>query len=149
MKTTLFKMSLAPLALLLLCMAASTVADTTMGRLVVIVNEQTSVNSISERQLRKLFLGKSLKLPNGSRAVLGTYEPLRNVFNKKALGRSSAQVDAAWSRLKFSGRAQQPQVFNRPEEVMTFVATTPNAIAYMPKTTMPKGVRPILQLPWK
>jgi len=125
---------------------ANSALSNTDTQLMIIVNDSTEIESISQRQLRKLFLGKSLKLPNGSRAVLGTYKPLRNVFNKKALGRSSAQVDAAWSRLKFSGRAKQPQAFESPEDVVAFVQATPNAIAYLPDGTLTTGVRSVLQV---
>jgi len=128
----------------------SVLSDAHESRLMIIVNDQTSVNTISKRQLRKLFLGKSLKLPNGSRAILGTYAPLKNAFNKRALGRSSAQVDAAWSRLKFSGRAQQPSVFTTAEEVLRFVSATPNAIAYLPDSApLSRGVRSIFQVSLK
>jgi len=124
----------------------STTAIGSSGQILIIANQQASFNEITERQLRKLYLGKSLKLPNGSRAILGIYNPLKNEFNKRALRRTTAQVDAAWSRLKFSGRAKQPKEFQTPDQVIKFVKKTPNAIAFIPDGTTESDVRTIMRL---
>jgi len=97
----------------------------------VIVSNDSSVTNISDRQLRRLFLGKSIKLPNGTRAVLATYTPAMSRFNKQALKRTNAQVRSAWSRLKFSGRTLEPKIFDNPFQLMDFIAITPNAIGYV------------------
>lgn len=101
------------------------------GRLVVVVSQSSNLESITVRQVRRLFLGKSIKLPNGSRAKLATFEPARTLFNEKALRRTNAQVDAAWSRLKFSGRALEPQEFSDPQRLGDYLDSTPNAIGYL------------------
>ena len=135
------------LGLALLASAAMTtpitlLADT--GDLVVVVNERADVARMSAREIRKLFLGKSRKLPDGSRAVLARFEPVDTLFNERALERSDAQVTAAWSRLKFSGRVRTPHGFDSVEDIAAFVAATPNAIAYLPADgTLPAGVRTV------
>ena len=100
------------------------------GDIAIIVSRDSPLDTISEREVRRLFLGKSIKLPNGSRATLAIYEPLKTEFNTQALRRTDAQVSAAWSRLKFSGRNSEPEKFSDLGALMNFVATTPNAVAY-------------------
>jgi len=104
--------------------------------IVVIVGEKSPINSISDRQVRRLFLGKSIKLPNGSRAALATYDPVATVFNDQALKRTDAQVNAAWSRLKFSGRSLEPKIFNDPKQLVNYIAKQPNAIGYIAKANV-------------
>ena len=108
------------------------------GDIAVMVSKNSTVNKISEKELRRLFLGKSIKLPNGVRATLAVYEPLQSEFNLKALERSDAQVSAAWSRLKFTGRGREPRTFDSLELLLDYVANTPEAIAYgLPPSNRP------------
>lgn len=113
----------------------------------ILVSHNSTLSNISEREIRRLFLGKSIKLPNGSRAALAIYEPLRTEFNTQALKRSDAQVSAAWSRLKFSGRNREPLTFSDPAALLDFVATTPNAIAYGLSEYERDDIRQILTIP--
>lgn len=117
------------------------------GDLRVIVNADSAVTRMSAREVRKLFLGKSRRLPDGSRAVLARHEPADTQFNEHALGRSDAQVTAAWARLRFSGRVPAPHAFDSAEELIRFVAETPNAIAYLSSTELPPEVRSVFAVP--
>ena len=112
--------------------------------LVVVVNRDSSIQTISPSQARRLFLGKSIKLPNGLRAKLATLEPLQTQFNQQALKRTDAQVDAAWSRLKFSGRAREPKAFTSAEALIQFIASSPNAIGYVSAADLTDQVREVL-----
>ena len=112
--------------------------------LVVVVGEGAAVESMSVREVRKLFLGKVHRLPDGSRAVLARFEPADAAFNRRVLLRSDAQVTAAWSRLRFSGRVRTPLTFDSVEEVAKFVASTPSAVAYLDAgEALPEGLRAV------
>ena len=136
-------------ALLLLASAAALLPSTgtAAGELLVVVNADSAVTRMSEREVRKLFLGKSHRLPDGSRAVLARFEPADTLFNERALQRSDAQVTAAWSRLRFSGRVRAPHAFDSADELTRFVASTPNAIAYLAAAELPTGVRSVFVVP--
>ena len=140
--------TLSALSLLLTVATASAAIDTAAAELLVVVNGDSEVTRMSTREVRKLFLGKSRRLPDGSRAVLARFEPLSTPFNEHALRRSDAQVTAAWSRLKFSGRVRAPHAFDSAEELLRFLAATPNAIAYLPAVDLPDGVRSVFALPY-
>ena len=116
------------------------------GDIAIIVGRDSPLNTISEREVRRLFLGKSIKLPNGSRATLAIYEPLKTEFNTQALRRTDAQVSAAWSRLKFSGRNHEPEKFSDLGALLDFVAATPNAVAYGVSINDRQDVKQILTI---
>lgn len=115
--------------------------------LVVVINGELRLPSIDALEIRRLFLGESRTLPNGARAALASYAPARSFFNERALGLSDAQVATVWSRLQFAGRLPPPKVFDTTEEVIDFVARTPNAIAYLPADAPRDGVRVIYTMP--
>ena len=131
---------------LALALCVANAANAAAAELLVVVNATSGVTSMSAREVRKLFLGKSRKLPDGSRAVLARFEPLNTSFNEHALERSDAQVTAAWSRLKFSGRVRAPHAFDSADELLRFLEETPNAIAYLPATELTDEVRPVFTL---
>jgi len=111
--------------------------------IVVIVNENNSTQEMSAREVRKLFLGKSRKLPDGSRALLVSNESLQSKFNKSALRKADSQVKAAWSRLQFSGRAKPPVEFGNPADVVKFVSANLNAIGYVRTSELGPGVKQV------
>ena len=57
------------------------------------------------------------------------------------LGKSTAQVKAAWSRLVFSGKATPPKELASSAEVKKFVAANPDAIGYIEKSAVDSTVK--------
>ena len=55
----------------------------------------------------------------------------REEFNKKALGKSSSQLKAYWSKLIFTGKGTPPDAIGNVEDVIAKVASDPSAIAYI------------------
>jgi len=104
--------------------------------LVVAVNASTGISGMDAREVRKLFLGKSRRLSDGSTAVLARYSPLDSAFNRHSLGRSDAQVGAAWSRLRFSGRSLPPEELSSLAALIDWLGGTPNAVAYLPASAL-------------
>ena len=115
--------------------------------LVIVMNLDVDVRSIDDDELRRLFTGESRRLPNGARAALASYGPESSFFNERMLRLSDAEVAALWSRLRFSGRTPPPRKFDTVEAIVEYVASTPNALAYMPASAARQGVRVISNLP--
>ena len=107
----------------------------------VVANASAGFERLSAREVRKLFMGKSRRLPDGGRAVLAGHEPSASDFNALALGRSNAEVGAAWARLRFAGRTRPPREFDSVAALLAFVAATPNAVAWVP-AALPAGAAP-------
>jgi len=115
--------------------------------LVIVMNKDIDISSIDDEELRRLFTGKSLRLPNGARAALASYAPESSFFNETMLGLSDAKVSSLWSRLRFSGRTPPPRFFDTVEELVEYVSSTSNALAYMPASASRVGIRVITNLP--
>jgi len=115
--------------------------------LIVVTNKDVSMASIDDNEIRRLFLGKSRRLPNGDVAALAAYAPLRAFFNSRILGRSDTDVARIWSKLKFSGKQAPPQTFDNVDAIVEYVKSTPNALAYLPNSYRRDEVRIMAYIP--
>lgn len=120
--------------------------DTDVG-IMVVTNKDVNMPSIDDAEIRRLFLGKSRRLPNGDRAALASYAPARTFFNSRVLGQSDIDVARIWTKLKFSGRPARPRTFGTVDELLAYVKSTPNALAYLPSTYRGDDVRVMMIIP--
>lgn len=116
-----------------LALALSFVSTIALADIAIIVNPSNN-NTISEDDINRIFLGKNKSFESGDsiKAVnLKSGDDIRTEFEKKALGKSSKQVKAYWSKLIFSGKAKPLVESGSDEEALKFVADNPEAIAYV------------------
>ncbi|AOT07288.1 hypothetical protein [Pseudoalteromonas luteoviolacea] len=109
------------------------------SNLVIVVNKHNPIERIEKRQLIDMYMGKYLAFPNGHLAVTLDYTKghnLRDIFFETLTGRSITQINAYWSRVKFSGKASPPQAYPTIDAIIDKVKTTPSAIAYIPATAV-------------
>ncbi|KZN60483.1 hypothetical protein N473_24330 [Pseudoalteromonas luteoviolacea CPMOR-1] len=126
--------SLASLLILMWCNLVSAESD-----IVIVVNKHNPIEHIDKRQLIDMYMGKYLAFPNGHLAVTLDYTKghnLRSIFFEALTGRSITQINAYWSRVKFSGKASPPQAYPTIDAIIDKVMTTPSAIAYIPATAV-------------
>ncbi|MGR5131095.1 phosphate ABC transporter substrate-binding protein [Vibrio alfacsensis] len=110
----------------------------------VVVGNSAGVDSLSQAEVQKLFLGKSTKLSNGSNArivELTDGAAGRIAFHEVATGRSEAQVQSGWSRLVFTGKAEAPIQVADYAAVISEVAANPNAIGYIDESALTGDVK--------
>lgn len=111
------------------------------AELVVIANPHVSFNSLTQGQLRRIFLGQTSKFPNGEVAepfdVSGDY---RNAFYEGMLEKSASQLNSYWANMIFSGKASPPRQI-RPEDVRQTVAGSLRAISYIDRTQVNASVK--------
>ena len=121
------------------------VIDVAIARaeLVVIVNPHMSFNSLTQAQLRRIFLGQTRRFPNGEMA-----EPLdvsgddRDIFYESRLKKTPSQMDNYWANMIFSGKAEPPREI-RPENVRQSVAGSLRAISYIDRNQVNASVKMI------
>lgn len=61
--------------------------------------------------------------------------PVQAAFIQKALGKDSAQYRALWAKIVFNGKAHPPKVAQDEEGIARALASSPNAIGYMLKSS--------------
>ncbi len=114
---------------------------------VVVVSPRNKTSTMTASQVAQIFLGKTNKFPDGRDAIPldqpeGT--EIRKEFYSRVTGKDSAQINAYWSKVIFTGEGEPPKVVAGNDAVKKAVASNPNAIGYIDKSAVDKKVRVIL-----
>jgi ABC-type phosphate transport system substrate-binding protein len=110
----------------------------------VIGHPSTTPDSVSKRDLSRLFLKQKKSWSNGQKASLidqkGSAE-VRASFSEEVLNKSAREVDAYWQGMVFSGKASPPSTAGSDQEVVSFVRRTPGAVGYVSSGADTGGVK--------
>jgi len=79
-----------------------------------IVSKDSEISSISQKQLKKLFLGKTKKF-HGHKVVVVDNTSSSEEFNKKVLKKSKNQIHSYWMKQIFLGKRIPPQKVEQKE----------------------------------
>ena len=132
--------------LMMLCALCLPVSATAAIAVVVHPANQTSM---TQDDLVRMYTGKLSTFPDGASAVpvnIAVSEAVRSDFDQKALGRSSAQVKAYWSKLVFTGKGTPPKEVDSAAEVINLVANNPNIIGYVAADSVSDKVKVLLTI---
>jgi len=114
------------------------------GEVVIVVPADSPISSLSKAQVAKIFLGKSRRFPDGSKALPlnqseGNLE--RDAFYQLVSGKSPAQVKAHWSKLIFTGRGQPPREAPSNNAVKQLLTSHRVNISYIDRSTADESVK--------
>jgi ABC-type phosphate transport system substrate-binding protein len=115
-----------------------------MADVVVVVSAKSPVAALSKAQVEDIFLGKTIRFPNGAQAVAidqAEGSAVRNEFYDKVVGKTAAQIKAYWSKIIFTGRGQPPRSVSNTIEMMKRISADQAAIGYIDKDMMNDSVR--------
>lgn len=128
---------------LILALGAST-AD---AALVVVVAADNDVAKLSLVDVKAIFLGIKMRLPNGMAAVPVFQRELYDEFNEAVLGRPSDKVKRYWKRRLFSGVDTRGASVADDAAVKAYVRKTAGAIGYIDSESLDPGVKSLLLVP--
>ena len=127
---------------------AGLLCSTVLHADVVIIAHSSGPDSITENEVRDIYLNRSQQLPNGDRATafeLTAGTPIRSEFHNKITSRNDAQLKAFWSQQVFTGRGQPPAEFGTAAAMKASVSTTPGSIGYIDESDVDSSVKVILK----
>jgi len=112
----------------------------------VITHRDNPVKTLSNDQLRDLYLARSQSLPNGDDATIyeGGEADLRARFILNALGMRERQFDAYWARLIFAGRVLPLKTVDQESELMSHLSNNTHAIGYTDRLPESDSVKTLL-----
>ncbi len=100
----------------------------------VIVNPGSGVDALDEDQVKKIFMAKTKKFPNGSSVVPidqnadnGAYA----TFYKAVAGKSPTKMNKYWVKLTFTGKAEAPKKVGGDGDVIGLISSNKNMIGYV------------------
>ena len=124
-------------------------AQISYAEVVVIVNS-ANTSAVNMDDVSRIFLGKKSSFSDGANAspyYLPAGDSVREAFDEKALGKTSSQLKAYWSKLVFTGKGSPPPEVSSAQDAVNKVATDPSAIAYVDRSAVTDAVKIVLTVP--
>lgn len=116
---------------------------------VAVIVHPSNAATLSQDDINKIFTGRAKNFTDGKAAEpvnLAEAVAVRADFDQKALGRSSSQMKAYWSKLVFTGKGTPPKELASEQEVLDAVAKNPAAIGYVSAGAVTGSVKVALTL---
>ena len=116
----------------------------------VIVHPSAGVDSLTEGEVARLFLGKSKSFPNGAQAVpinQNEGSAARKTFNEAVCKKNASQYKAYWSQLVFTGKGIPPKDGGDDAAVKALVAANPTMISYIDAAAVDASVKVVFKVP--
>lgn len=129
---------------LVLTVAGSVFCCSALAEMVLVVHPKNPTSSLTEEQVSQFYLGISNSLVPLDQAESS---PLRAEFYRKVTHREPGQVRAIWAKLTFTGKGRPPKEYGSDEEVKKAVASTPNGIGYIAKSSVDASIKVVLTVP--
>lgn len=102
--------------------------------IVVVVNSNNALTTLSRKQIIDLYMGRTSYFPNGEKA-LRMDQPInsqtRKNFYQGLVSKSVAEIKSYWARLLFTGRAKPPEEMESALDILLALQDNKNAIAYL------------------
>lgn len=120
------------------------------AEVVVVVNARNGIDRLSRQEVVNIFMGRYRKFPDGATARpldMNIESAERRIFYKKLLDKNLDEINAYWARLVFSGRTSPPAQSKSREQLLTELASDPNAIAYIDRKDLGANVKVVYSLP--
>ena len=110
----------------------------------VVTHQSNPIDSMSNRDLARLFLKQKTRWANGGTARpidQRLAAPVRALFSQVVLSRDIAEVESYWNGQVFAGRSTPPPSAGSDDEVLDFVRRTPGAVGYVSSSSDTGGVK--------
>ncbi len=134
-------------AILLGVLWVTLIADVCAAELVVVVTDKSLVSEIDIKTARKIFLGKTVALPNGPIAVpiyFNRSSPAYAEFTEYLLQKSPGQLRAYWAKRVFSGRGRRPAIVSSVEELNQSLSANLSAFGFLDRKDVDDSLRIVL-----
>lgn len=119
-----------------------------LAEVAIIANKGITVDSITPKEARKIWLGKKKSMPGGGTIKLADL-PLGNAarkdFYNSIVKKKEKQLKAYWAKITFTGKGYPPQVFDDDAAVVDWVASTPGAMGYVSSDSVTDSVKVLLK----
>lgn len=114
-----------------------------------IIVHPSNTAAISEKEITRIFLGKSKSFPGGGSAIPVDHaedSSVRADFSNSVLKKSVSQLKAYWSKIVFTGKGTPPKEIGGDSDVIEVVASNPNLIGYVRNAPADGSVRVVLTI---
>ena len=109
-------------------------AATVQAEILVVVGENSPIETLNEKQVANIFLAKTNRLAGGGRVTpleLSGQEHKANFYHRIS-GKSPSQINSYWTTLIFTGKGKPPKEYRERKNLLHELDSNPGAITYIP-----------------
>lgn len=120
----------------------------TLADVAIIANKAITVDSITAKEAKKIFLGKKKSMSGGGIVKLADLpigNATRKAFYSLIVKKKERQLKAYWTKITFTGKGYPPRVFDNEAEVVKWVAETKGAVGYVSGASVNDSVNVLLK----
>mgnify|MGYP001598545991 CR=1 FL=1 len=116
------------------------------GKLLVIVNSEVNLESISVAELNRIYLGKKKILAGQNINRLASLEngEVHQLFLSTCMNRSHSSFINYWKRMVFTGKSLPPKSFKTINKLREFLTQNPNAITFIDTKDLTDDLKAVL-----
>ena len=110
----------------------------------VIVHPNNANGTLDQGVIKKIFLGKAKRFPDGSEAIpidQDDSSSVKDVFLNTVVGKSSSQMKSYWSKRVFTGKGTPPKQVSTSADVKKLVSENPATIGYIDSSEVDASVK--------
>ena len=120
------------------------ISSALLADIAVVVNPGSGVDTLDADQVKKIFMAKTKKFPNGNSVTPidqnsdnGAY----TTFYDKVAGKSPTKMNKYWVKLTFTGKAEAPKKVGGDSDVIGLVKGNKNMIGYVDSSAVTGDVK--------
>lgn len=107
--------------------------DEAPAQIVIVVPDKSSIDSLSTKELQKLFKGQPVVAGKETPIQIVEFAPISDALYNQLYGLTAYAMGKHWLRLIFSGeRVLPPKSYSEIQKFRRFVGTHDNAIGFLP-----------------
>lgn len=130
-------------------LSLSIVATPCMAELVVAVRSDSEIASLAKNDVVDIFLGRFRQLPSGRQAEpldQATQSVERQAFYSQLINKTTAEINAYWARLLFTGRVTPPRSMETTDKMLDELLHNPRAIGYLERSKVDRRLRVVFEI---
>ena len=129
--------------LILIALVLGLAVQAVAADFVVITHPGNSASSISQQDLKNIYLGKKSRWDDGSSIVVMAQKSgaLTDAFISEAVGKTTQQYFIYWRKIVFTGKGTPPVEMDTDAQAKAAVASRPGAIGYIAASALDGSVK--------
>ncbi len=111
--------------------------------LAIVISKDANIGSLSKKELSKIFLSKTRKLPSGEKTILIEIndKKIQSKFYQTICNKNENQLRKYWTKMIFTGRGQPPKKVKSVDEIISYIKNNKNVISYIPLKNVDKSMQ--------
>ncbi len=113
---------------------------------VVVCHQNSPVNKLTSKEVKRIFLGKMKKWPDGSSIdiVVNKNKEVHAQFTRDVLQKTPLQFSNYWRKILFSGKSVLPVFVENDVDAKSYLAEHSNALTYIEINSFDKTLKKII-----